>query len=258
MKYFTFIVFLLSSLVLNAQLNMEEISYVPSPSGYYDNLIVKGNVKINELVASPFNIQSYGSFLNMEVSPTSNTYISNLNISTGTVALFSEFSISEINELHMTEALKNRTPTRTDTTTTSYLPIKMNGGNLSVSKSLAYNADLVIGAFSFETSSGKNPVFNVKTNTLNYNLSYPFRAKNVYIMGMKVPACEHGYYWQPIRVASTTYTILACNMTSCSEPWKEETCLNKNTNGRDRYQWNTPEHPCRCYDTTTANVVTIL
>ena len=39
MKYFTIIVFLFLSTFAFSQLNMEEVSYVPSPSGYYNSLI---------------------------------------------------------------------------------------------------------------------------------------------------------------------------------------------------------------------------
>ena len=49
MKYFTLICFLFLALIANAQTIVDEISYVPSASGYYNNLIVKGNANIHIL-----------------------------------------------------------------------------------------------------------------------------------------------------------------------------------------------------------------
>ena len=141
----------------------------------------------------------------------------------------------------MFEAVKNIPPTRTSLV---YIPITMNGGNLSVSKSNTTDTDLVIGSINFNASGGKSPVFNLKTNTLNYNLSHPFKAENVYIMGMKVPACEHGYYWQTVPVGENSYTVLACNMTNCPNPQDEENCLHQP--GKFWNTSNAPNSDCAC------------
>ncbi|MBQ2313181.1 MAG: hypothetical protein II183_03355, partial [Elusimicrobiaceae bacterium] len=47
---------------------------------------------------------------------------------------------------------------------------------------------------------------------------------------MKVPACYYKYYWQPVKVGSQSYTVLACNTTACQHPEQEEACLEQGTN----------------------------
>ena len=80
MKHFiTLITFLSLTIFVNAQLNMEEISYNPSPTGYYDNLVVKGNVYIQNLATDIFDVISYGSVLDFK-TPNKDIYIKKLTI----------------------------------------------------------------------------------------------------------------------------------------------------------------------------------
>lgn len=242
MKYFTFILFLLSAVILNAQMSMEEVSYIPSPSGYYNNLIVKGNADINELVTRSFDVQSYASFLNLETT-SSKIFINNLSISTGTVALFSEYAISDIMPDPLTGAKG----------TTSPIKITMHGGNLSVDRSqTGSSTNLNISDLSFaDEIQGKTPELKARTSNMVFDYSLAnnnsFFVKNLYILGMKVPSCPRGYYWQDVRIGdgNQVYTILACNTTLCQYPYTEEQCYQQNK----CYSTST----CSCYTCQNAN-----
>ena len=266
MKYFTLTLFLLLTVVLNAQLNMEEISYVPSPSGYYNNLVVKGNVNIAEMVTYPFNVQSYGSFLHVKVNPssTSKLYIGQLNVSNGTVALFSEFTVAQNNSWSIN--VPNQPAQRE---ALNYIPITMNGGNLSVSKSNATDSPLNISALTFNLPMAETPTMKIRTKDLQYavkdkdEIIMPFETQELYILGMKVPRCTGeggGYYWQPVKVGSIFYNILACNTTGCNNPEYEEACLQRNNDsvGWDRYVWDTTDpNNCYCKDNTQGTQINI-
>ena len=258
MKYFTFILFLFSVVILNAQMSMEEISYIPSPSGYYNNLVVKGDVNIKEISTYPFNVHSYASFLDLEISTdTAKIYISNLRVSTGTVALFSEFDINTVNNwsIHEPNPERSEPPQAAN--------IYMSGGSLSLAQSTNSSASLNIGSITFgDAIVGKSPRLYVKTQDFQYNgaiIETDFIVDNVYIMGMKIPSCPHKYYWQnvPVTGISDPFSVLACNTTTCSiaQQQGEEACLSKNTNGQNRYQWNTQSHPCECVDSWNSSSV---
>lgn len=256
MKYFTFFLLLFSAVILNAQLNMEEIAYIPSPSGYYNNLVVKGNANINEIRTYPFDVHSYSSFLNLEISTTtSKIYISNLNVSTGTVALFSEFDVNDVNGW----AIQEPDPQRAESP--SAATIYMSGGNLSVARSQNSSASLNIGLISFgDAIEGKTPKLQVRTKYFQYFNSIvqsDFIVDNLYIMGMRVPNCRDNgghYYWQnvPVKVNGSTEirTVLACSTNNCPNPEQEESCLSHNTKfEQNRYRWNLESNPCACTDT---------
>ena len=231
MKYFTLILFLFSAIILNAQINMEEISYIPSPSGYYNNLIVKGNSNIKNLYTFSFNVQSYASFLDLKLKDTNKMFIKNITISTGTAVLFSEVPSSNINNWQMNPEEGNRNESDIPT-------IVMHGGNLSIDKTNNLNVELKISHIEFpQHPNSASTTFDVRTQDSNYdyrNLGYDpnqnsqlgLSANNVYILGMKVPDCEHGYYWQPIKASNNIdFTVLACSTNSCKNPQIEEMCL---------------------------------
>lgn len=243
MKYFTFIVFLFSAIILNAQMSMEEISYIPSRSGYYNNLVVKGNVKINELSTHPFDIVTYGSYLKFNVDNNSRMF-ANISISTGTAVLNSDFNVNEVGAWSISVP--------GTTSTTSPITLNMNGGSLSVSKSNA-SSSLQINSISFQAPETQTPTLNIRTEDFTLGTDAIPVVDNLYILGMKIPGpnpssapvnqkCQNGYYWQPVKaINGNTYTILACNMSACSNPEGEEACL------RDGKTWDTSSAPtCSC------------
>ena len=205
MKQFLFVIFLLFTSFINAQ-TIEDIYYTPSASGHYDNLIVKGNVDINKLSTATFNIHSYGSLLNLRVINANNS-----------------LDIEQLNILN---------PNGTATFTTD--------GNIASAQA---NINAGFLSFSFSQSS-VNPIVNINgivlpkvdvhIPTINFN-THNFTANNtansvlyvdsLEIFGMTIPQCRNGYYWQPITIGSTSYTILACNNTNCPNPQKEEECV---------------------------------
>jgi len=231
MKYFTFIVFLFSAIILNAQMSMEEISYIPSRSGYYNNLVVKGNVKINELSTHPFDIVTYGSYLKFNVDNNSRMF-ANISISTGTAVLNSDFNVNEVGAWSISVP---------SASATGPITLNMNGGSLSVSKSNA-NSSLKINSISFQAPETQSPTLNIRTEDFILGSDAIPIVDNLYILGMKIPTCQNGYYWQPVKAQNgNTYTILACNMTTCSNPEGEEACL------RDGKTWDTSSAPtCSC------------
>ena len=255
MKYFTFIVFLLISVFVNAQMNMEEISYIPSHSGYYNNLVVKGNTKINEIVTYPFNVVSYGSFLTLNSS--SKMHIGTVYVSTGTAALYSNFSVDDVAGWSI--VVPGYEPERgTKVSTVQPIALRMDGGNLSLSRSGAAASLLKIDPITFEPASAKTPLLTIRTENFNYpvpsDIKFHAIVKNLYLFGMKVPSCTGGYYWQPVKAGGKLYYILACNTTTCVNPEYEEACLKKNNDsvGWSRYVWDVSEAPnnCYCRDTT--------
>lgn len=262
MKYFTFIVFLFLSVFASAQLTMEEISYVPSPSGYYNNLVVKGNANINEVLTTPFNIVSYGSLLKVYVnqgiddpSKASKMYIGLVNVSTGTAVLYSDFSADQVSNWTQIVVPSEPEIPQSKAADLQDVQITMDGGYLSLSRS---NGDsyLKIDAISFEPSLGKTPKLTIRTEDFIYNDTgvkqfYP-TVENLYLFDMKLPNCSGGYYWQtvPVTESSNTkcYSVLACNTTSCNNPEFEEACLQKNAPGRG----STPDPTIAYWDTTNA------
>ena len=220
MKYFIIIIFSFLTIVVNAQLNMEEIAYVPSPSGYYNNLVVKGNSRIHELRTSPFNIQSYSSVLDLNLSTTSAIFIQNLTVaSSGTVGLSSSLPITQFANLSIQNPGGANPVTRPQ--------IGMNGGNLIITRSTA-GQDPTLSIQSFTFQSTDNKFMNVRTRDISYQgiSDINFLAEQLYIMGMQVPPCPHGYFWTTVTVApDSQYTVLACNQTSCTNPEQEEACV---------------------------------
>ena len=100
----------------------------------------------------------------------------------------------------------------------------MNGGNISVAKSQTYSSNLTVESLTFANETG---ALNVKTRELQYNdtsNTHKFLVNNLYIMGMKVPSCERGYYWQEVPVNDTSYYVLACRTNNCSTYLQEEPC----------------------------------
>ncbi len=205
MKHFiTLFTFLFLTILVNAQLNMEEISFVPSPSGTYDNLVVKGNVFINNLETSTFDIQSYSSSFTLNV-PSKRIYINRLTVPNGTVALSVTNDIGNTNPSWSIVA-----PNDTGVLATP-LEIAMNGGNLSISSISSSNpAKFRLNALNF---TGSNPTLDVQA--IQSSITDNVHVSNLYIMGMRVPDCSGGYAWQTIQVGSdsdaTNYTVLACN-----------------------------------------------
>ena len=245
MKYFVFVIFVFSALVLNAQMNIEEIAYVPSPTGYYNSLIVKGNAKIKELRSRPFNIHSYSSFLTVNVSSTtSSLFINKLIVSTGTAALLA-------NKNNATGPTVTP-PQGSISVAGSNVAVRMNGGSLSVSKTLDASAGskINIDTLTYEPPISTGSTINFFTQDV-YNdtskanfLIVPH--DSFYIFGMKVPPCEgRGYYWQDVKVANTTFTVLACNTTNCEHPEDEEECLNRPMS-TGNWSWN--QTTCHCDD----------
>lgn len=233
MKYFITVIFSLLTIVVNAQLSMEEISYIPSPSGIYDNLIVKGNARIHEVQTRPFNIQSYSSVLNFN-SP--KMFVANINVpSTGTVSLSSTEAVSNFTNLGITNPGAANNINRPK--------IIMNGGNLIITKDQYQNPSLVVDEFYFLSTGNKN--LTVKTRDVEYPNLCGLKTEHLYIMGMQVPSCYYKYYWQPVKVGSKSYTVLACNMTACQNPEQEEACLAQGTN----YCWKN----CQCKSGTSCS-----
>lgn len=231
MKYFTIIVFLFLSTFAFSQLNMEEVSYVPSPSGYYNSLIVKGDVYINKLRSNTsFDVISYSSFLDMEVLPPSSSQISILQISTGTLVVDNYVDPNTIT-------------------------INLRGGSVSFYPS-NYGSTVRIGNTTLQDITSPN-VFNIHAQTVTFKGNNENRNANfLYLMGMRVPpyltvdGCEQSYYWQSLKVGNTSYSVLACRTLTCSSYATEESCLQQGkywciTNGPNSTQTCTCQSsPC--------------
>ena len=240
MKYFSIFAFLFLSITAVAQLNMEEVSYIPSPSGYYTNLIIKGNTNIKKLKTSTFNIQSYASFLDLNVTQPSILTISTITVSTGTAALSTIEGFSSISNWTVRPPISYNWS----------LPIniEMTGGNISLSQSIdSSSANIYIKQIEFQSLSN-TPQLSVKTENIDFsdnNLDVDIN--ELYIMGMKVPSCPNGYFWTPVYVNNElkSFQALAClEVSTTCNPQQEETCLHS---GSDKC-WNPTN--CDCGDCT--------
>ena len=233
MKYFfIFISFLLFSAALQAQMILEELSYVPSPSGSYNSLIVKGNTKINNLVSYTFDIQNYSSILNVNVAENSILYINNLVVShpKGSVVLKEDIKddggSSIIVPVPSGPAVRGGEQKGGDRT--NYIPVSINGGNFSVSKIQSANDDsyVSINSFSFNEAKATSPIFYLYTDDIiSDNSNIDLNARNLYIFGMQIPKCPYNYYWQRVKVGGATYTVLACRTSHCPNYQEEEVCV---------------------------------
>jgi len=216
MKHFLFVIFLFLAVFTCAQ-NLEEIYYVPSPSGHYTNLISKGDAYINILATPTFDIHSYGSLLTIRIkNETSKINIGTLNIlqSNGTAT----FAM----------------PSDTETLTT-----KAYAGFLSFSSSLNGLRTLGINALNLPQATTVL-AFNARNIFAHETNNSALYVNNLSIYGMQVPLCDHGYYWQTVNVGGNSYTILACNTTTCTNPQDEENCV---VQGRT---WNVVSGTCSC------------
>ena len=253
MKYFFIIIsFLLFSVALQAQMILEEIAYVPSPSGSYNSLIVKGNTKINNLVSYTFFIQSYSSILNVNVAENSRLYINNLVVShpKGSVVLKEDinddgggFIVVPVHPFG--PAVRGGETKGGDRTNLNYIPVSINGGSFSVSKIQSANDDsyVSINSFSFSDSKATSPNFYLYTDDIMSINNVDLNARNLYIFGMQIPKCPYNYYWQRVKVGGATYTVLACRKSSCSNYQDEEPCLQRGGN------WMPPgTNGCRCIE----------
>ena len=235
MKYFfIFISFLLFSAALQAQMILEELSYVPSPSGSYNSLIVKGNTKINNLVSYTFDIQNYSSILNVNVAENSKLYINSLVVShpKGSVVLKEDINDdgggSIIVPVPSGPAVRGGEQKGGDRTKLNYIPVSINGGNFSVSKIQSANDDsyVSINSFSFSDSKATSPNFHLYTDDVMSINNVDLNARNLYIFGMQIPKCPYNYYWQRVKVGGATYTVLACRTNNnCSNYQGEEVCI---------------------------------
>ncbi len=204
MKYFSIFVFLFLTLIANAQLTMEEIAYVPSASGYYNSLIVKGDVNIKELWTYPLNIQSYGSFLDVTIK-NSGTAISSITVSTNTFV-----------------SLKN-TYLPSGATPTHLVNMQMNGGKISLQQDNISNNNkyhLKIGDITkiYELSQGstityKTERFTYPDETTDISDIKALPVKNLYIMGMKVPYCNGKTKWIQANMLTSdvSFQVLYCD-----------------------------------------------
>ena len=221
MKYFVFVVFLFSAIVLNSQVTVEEVAYIPSASGYYNNLIVKDNVKINKLKTDTFNVQSYGSILDINVAADSRLLINTLKVmhQNASAALLSNQDESSYNASVTTPSNppNNRStpepPPSPQTNSLTYHTVNMSGGSLSLTKTI--NADtssqIQVQNLNFMSAS-KSPTLNIKVRDM-YSIyaNNSLQVNDLYIFGMQVPKCPNNYYWQKVKVGSAEYIALACN-----------------------------------------------
>ena len=204
MKHFLFFTFLLLAIFVKAQ-NIEEIYYVPSSSGYYTNLIVKGDANINNLVTSAFDLHSYGSLLDIRVANANNQI--------------------DINNLVM------ETSSGTATFITGENPEQINASVLAGYLSFTIsqnNPALNINSIQLPHLESQNFYMQLNTNNLNVKDNNSLlNVTGLEIYGMQVPSCPNNYYWQPVTVGGKSYNILACNTTACNNPQDEEACINK-------------------------------
>ncbi len=263
MKHFIFVVLLLLTVAVSAQMNIEQVAYIPSRSGFYNNLIVKGNATINNLSTNPFNIVTHGSLTTLNI-PNSTIKISQVNVSTGTVSQEGSAYIQMPSS---------------DNLITSF---GINGGSLSVSRTptaseTPSNTTLKINAI-LHPLTEQVPTLYMRTQDFNDLL---FANINLYIFGMKYPSQPK--YWQPVKIGSKKYEILAIEGDlNCDHPEREEVCLRKNIqecqsssdpNCWNTYRWrgqtthwqytNNAWSPfpssyatkCECYDTRKDNTI---
>lgn len=266
-RFFTFACFLVLTLALHAQMTMEEISYVPSPSGYYNNLIVKGSVRINEMVVNPFTIQSYSSLLRVNVDDDSRLLIKHVSVphSKGTVIVkesiedggsFGGGIVAPVDppvpaEKSGGKSSKNDATVKDEKevkeeggskATQFYIPFDINGGTLSVSGlDSDSNFYFSIGSISLEKS--EPAIFASAQNIESIN-AVDLKTKDLTIFGMQVPKCPNNYYWQKVKVGSLTYKVLACNTTACSNPEEEEKCYIEHAGEHPPFHWDISK--CKC------------
>lgn len=247
MKYFTFISFLFLSITLSAQMIMEEIAYVPSPSGYYNNLIVKGDVYINNLVSDTFNIRAYSSMLTLDVAQSSTLFVDNVEVPHKRGSVFLSESTYDIGEgiIHILTGIsapwtpgssqKGGGGSGGQKSADNTIPININGGSISISNIPESNA-----SFSLRDIQSITPLPNVNISAHNISdtNNIPIYVKNLSIFGMDIPKCPHNYYWQKVMVGSNVYTVLACRTSICADYLKEERCIQ---NGG---YWN--DTTCKC------------
>ncbi len=210
MKHFLLFTFLLLAIFVNAQ-NVEDIFYVPSSSGNYTNLIVKGNANINNLNSGTFDIHSYGSLLTIRLAKAaSKINIENLFItaSTGTATFVApKYGLSDIPNDYI------------------------KAGYLSYYRSVdTGNVALNIASVSLPQINGKDIAMDFNAHNVNATSYDKVYVNHLEIFGMTVPVtCPNNYYWQTVKVTegTTDYTfnILACNTTNCPNPQKEEECV---------------------------------
>ena len=206
MKYFfTFISFLFLALTLQAQLIMEEISYVPSPSGYYNNLVVKGDVKINKFESNPFSIQAYSSILTLKVKNDHNLYIQSLDIKKANGSAYLRESDNDISA-----SITEPNPAR-GTQATEPIHFYLYGGTLSANGT-AGSPNMSIGSMSLPSITD----LSVQTRFINQEGTDYMNVQTLYILGMDVPRCNGEYRWQRVRVGTGTgntniYTVLTCS-----------------------------------------------
>ena len=206
MKHFLFFVFLFCSLIINAQA-VEEIAYIPSSSGNYDNLVVKGDTQINELVTPAFNLHSYGSLLTVRTLNDA-IKVANLNISTGTASLI----------------FNNNTDVGTNTS-----KVTVKGGSISLTKNTTIASNVLVQELAFPKKVNVDLYLNAR-NAESKNNSTTLMVNNLFIFGMRVPECENNYYWQKVYSEqkesnkNIEYEILVCNPTKCNAADLEKTC----------------------------------
>lgn len=228
MKYFAFIIFLFSAIVLNSQVTIEEVAYIPSASGYYNNLIIKGDVNINKLKTDTFNIQSYGSILDINVSDGSRLFINTLRIPhrNGSAALLSNQDESNYNNSNFSVVVPNNPPNRSTPPSppssepdfTNFHTVNMSGGALSLSKTRDADSSSQIQVRNLNfMSNSKSPTLNIKVRDV-YSIfaDNSLQVNELYIFGMKVPQCPGNYYWTNVTVGRTQYTVLACDTSTSS------------------------------------------
>ncbi len=211
-QFITVITFLFLTVFVNAQLNMEEISYIPSTTGHYDNLIVKGNVYIKDLItAKPFDIQSYGSLLTLRTN-TNHVYIHNLTMTGNNRTMALSSQSSNLTSTIMTNPLA---PGETNPTNKQITPFTMHGGSLSIATAngtAVVQPVLLVESIAFYPTSGITPTYNIRTQNLNITDNIYVQNEGLYLMGMKVPYCIKGYVWADVTVSDGTkpYSVLAC------------------------------------------------
>ncbi|MBO4707526.1 MAG: hypothetical protein J5594_03080 [Elusimicrobiaceae bacterium] len=265
MKHFIFVVLLLLTVIVNAQLAVEEIAYVPSRLGFYNNLIVKGNATINNLNTQPFNIRTHGSITTLNI-PNSAISIPQLTIANGTV--------SSQGSAYMVLPKLNSGEHK--------IAFGMNGGSISASRTQNVEnqtANFYIQAIQHDESV--IPVLSVYTE--DYIDPYTSGSGgDIYILNMKLPMTAAGSYWQPVKIKQSDgtykkYIILVIHPGVDGDHPKEEVCLWRNTanpSNMGRYRWRkqttnwaadgggwhetstTTVGPYECYDTTQTTYIT--
>jgi len=240
-RFFTVICFIFISLMLHAQMAMEEIAYVPAPSGYYNNLVVKGDVTINELVTESFFIRAYSSLLKLSTKNIDTTffYIRDVEIYHDNAVAVMKESILDNGSFNTHIAEPNSDDRASDTESENII-FYMNGGQVSATRLMNDHDSSFNFTINNVYSSSSVPVINVTANNMSSTSTEDVRTKGLTIFGMDVPPCPNNYYWQKVKLPSgAVYTVLACNPTVCANPEQEEQCV-----GQTGYCWN--PLTCQC------------